>query len=177
MTFPVSAARPLSLDERRQRGFCTCPSAGESQAGAADESGCVHHPEGADLSIEERGAAGFLFFDERRRRHVTWADIVEAMRQGHPGGRFNPGLVQHTWMALMRLLESIADPAGQPANVVTQAHADALIAWAADNLSTDERRWLLGFARGGGVSALETIFRGIAARAAREARILTQDPI
>jgi hypothetical protein len=166
---PVTA-HPLSLEERRQRDFCICSSSGESSGTSADGTRCPHHPEGVDLPIEARAVAGFLFYDERRRRHVNWADIVEAMRQGHPAGKFNPGLVQHTWVALMRLLESLADPAAPPAAVVTQDSADALVAWADAHLTVDERRWLLGFARGGGVAALETIFRGIAARAAHEAR-------
>jgi hypothetical protein len=124
------------------------------------------HQGGEDLEEDERAALGLWFFDDRRNRHVTWPDAVEAMRQRRYAGAINRNLVLHTWGMLIRLLEALEDPFGTPAPALTESQADALIEWAGEHLGRDEQRWLLGFARGGGAGALTTMFRSVARRAA-----------
>lgn len=151
--------RPLTEPERRARGLCTCPQ--KVDPGPPPQP-CGVHPDGVDLDEEARSAAGLVFYDDRRNRFVTWADAVEGMRQRRYAGAHNDDLMQFTWVMLIRLLEALHDPLGEPADNVTQALADDLVAWSDAALDADDRRWLLGFARGGGTPALCRMFRTVA---------------
>ncbi len=155
--------RPLSEPERRARGYCTCPQRVDPAPPAQP---CGVHPAGVDADEETRSAAGLVFFDDRRNRFVTWADAVEGMRQRRYAGAHDDDLMQFTWVMLIRLLEALHDPLGEPAPDVTQALADDLVAWSDTALDADDRRWLLGFARGGGTPALCRMFRAVARTAA-----------
>jgi len=161
------AARPLTEAERWARGWCTCPQKVDTSPPAVP---CVVHPDGTDPDEETRAARGLEFYDDRRNRFVTWADAVEGMRQRRYAGAVNDDLMQFTWVMLIRLLEARRDPLGTPAPEITQAAADDLVAWSDAALTPDERRGLLGFARGGGALVLGDMFRAVArdAVAARE---------
>ena len=153
--------RPLTDAERRSRGYCTCPQKIDREPAPAP---CAVHPEGDEPTDAEREARGLVFFDDRRNRFVTWADAVEGMRQRRYAGAINDDLVQFTWVMLIRLLESLRDPLTEPATELTPALADDLVAWSGGALPEDDRRWLLGFARGGGTFALCRMFRDLAER-------------
>ncbi len=153
--------QPFSYDERRRRGFCTCPQ--KIDAGPTLEP-CLVHPDDEEPPETERIARGLLFFDDRRNRFVTWPDAVEGMRQRRYVGVINDDIVQFTWLMLIRLLESLRDPLGVPAPEMSPALVDELIAWSETTLAEDNRRWLLTFARGGGSMALCSLFRDVARR-------------
>ena len=153
--------QPLSYDERRRRGFCTCPQ--KIDAGPTLEP-CLVHPDDEEPPETERIARGLLFFVDRRNRFVTWPDAVEGMRQRRYVGVINDDIVQFTWLMLIRLLESLRDPLGVPAPEMSPALIDELIAWSETTLAGDNRRWLLTFARGGGSMALCSLFRDVARR-------------
>jgi hypothetical protein len=159
----------MTLGERRRRAYCTCPNE-RDDPGLTDSDPCLVHIDGEDLAEAEREALGLWFFDDRRSRHVGWADAVEAMRQRRYAGAINRYLVLHTWGTLIRLIEALRDPFGSPSTVITAEQADELIHWAGDHLHREEQRWLLGFARGGGADALIHMFRSIARRAVDEPR-------
>lgn len=160
-TVSNDAFRPLTYAERRARGYCTCPQ--KIDVGPAPEP-CLVHPDGDDLPESARVAADLLFFDDRRNRFVTWADAVEGMRQRRYAGAINSELVQFTWVMLIRLLEALRDPLGEPAPDISPELADDLVAWSDTALAEDDRRWLLGFARSGGTFALNRMFRDLARR-------------
>jgi hypothetical protein len=143
------------------RGFCTCPQRTRGPAAEPSLSPCGIHPDGVDLPEPEREARGLVFYDDRRDRHVTWPDAVEAMRQDRYASAGNPGLVLFTWRNLLQLLAALRDPLA-PDMPADEAGADALIAWAGAHLGRSELRWLLVFARGGGSAALCELFRFVA---------------
>jgi hypothetical protein len=157
--------QPLSLEERAARGFCLCPhrhtpGRGAGAGGdAANTVACAVHPDGRDLDESERRRLGLLFFDDRRDRHVSWPDAVEAMRQGRYAGAANDDLVMFTWRNLLQLLATLRSPTTAVDPPATQEGADELIAWAGERLDHDQLRWLLVFARGGGSAAMCELFR------------------
>jgi len=163
---PVSdggMVEPLTLQQRKARGFCLCALSLPYESGVTpDVVRCDIHPEKLAYSDEYNEAHGLLFFDDRRNRYVTWADAVEGMRQPRYAGASSPGLVLFTWMNLMRLLEALCYPAREPVEVITEAAADQLIAWAEPRFPPDELGSLIGFARGGGGGALCKVFRRVA---------------
>jgi hypothetical protein len=149
---------PLTLDERRARGYCTCPQSVGSSDDAADGR-CSLHPDGRDLPEDERTARGLHFYDDRRDRNVTWPDAVEAMRQARYAGASNPELAMFTWMNLMRLLAVLRDPSSAPEGPEDESEADELIGWAGDHVPVGLLRWLLVFARGGGAGPMCDLLR------------------
>lgn len=153
--------RPMTYVELRARGFCTCPQ--KIDVGPAPEP-CLVHPDDDDVPDAEREAAGLVFFDDRRNRFVTWPDAVEGMRQRRYAGAMTDDLVQITWVMLIRLLETLRDPLAEPAAEATRELADDLVGWSAATLSVEDRRALLGVARGGSTFALVGIFRDLARR-------------
>lgn len=156
---------PLSYDDRRSRGFCTCPQ--RIDADPAPEP-CLVHVDGDELPDDQRQTRGLVFFDDRRNRFVTWPDAVEGMRQRRYAGAVNDELIVFTWAMLIRLLEALHDPLGDAAEVITPIGADALITWSDTALPEDYRRWLLTFARGGGSMTLGEMFRHVARTVAAE---------
>jgi hypothetical protein len=120
------------------------------------------HGDDDEMPEADRQARGLVFFDDRRNRFVTWADAVEGMRQRRYAGAVNDDLMVFTWAMLIRLLEALHDPLGDAADVITPAHADALITWSDTALPVSHRQWLLTFARGGGSMALSEMFRDLA---------------
>ena len=163
---PVSDGRvvePLTVQQRKARGFCLCALNRPHESGVTpDVLLCGIHPLQSAYSDEYNQAHGLLFFDDRRNRYVTWADAVEGMRQPRYAGASSPSLVLFTWMNLIRLLEALCYPAREPVEVITEAAADQLIAWAEQHFPPDDLGSLIGFARGGGSGALCNVFRRVA---------------
>ena len=155
------ALRPLTDAARRTRGFCTCPQ--KVDVGPSPEP-CRVHPDGVEASEAEREETGLVFFDDRRSRFVAWPDAVEGMRQRRYAGAVDDEMVQFTWVMLIRLLEALRDPLADPADEITPALADDLVAWSGATLPVDDRRALLVVARGGSTFALTRIFRDLARR-------------
>ena len=154
---------PMTLQQRKARGFCTCPprsAAGAETPPEADP--CGVHPKHLLHSEEHNLSHGFVFFDDRRNRYVTWADAVEGMRQPRYAGATSKGLVLYTWMNLMRLLEALCYPMQEPAAEITEQSAERLITLAGRRFPPDALANLIHFARGGGTEALCTIFRTVA---------------
>jgi hypothetical protein len=157
---PWDLIEPLTLEQRKARGFCTC--AVKSSGGAdtsADSEPCRVHPRDVVHSAEHNQSHGLLFFDDRRNRHVTWPDAVEGMRQPRYAGANSKMLVLYTWVNLVRLLEALCEPTREPAAQVTEESAERLIAIAGARFPPDALAGLISFARGGGTAALCTIFR------------------
>ena len=162
-----SDLNPMSAAERQRRGFCICPIRARRDRTPGDTH-CTVHRDGLDLSDAQRTAASLMFFDDRRQCFVTWPDAVEAMRQGRYVGAANLALTLITWVNMMRLLETLHDPFGPPAAQLTEAQADALIAWAGAVIPVEERRGLLTVARGGGTPSICALFR-MAAQSGQDA--------
>jgi hypothetical protein len=120
------------------------------------------HPQDGDIPEAQRLAASLVFFDDRRQRFVTWPDAVEAMRQDWPAGAGNVGLTLFTWINLIRLLEALHDPLGTPAAQLTEAQADALVAWSDQAIPLAERRRLITVARSGVTESICVLFRMMA---------------
>jgi hypothetical protein len=127
--------------------------------------GCPVHPDGTELPEDERLARNLVFYDDRRDRHVTWPDAVEAMRQGRYAGAGNLDLMMFTWRNLLQLLGTLRSPLTVMDAPATEEAADELIAWAEGHLGHEQLRWLLVFARGGGAAAMCELFRIAGARA------------
>ena len=160
---------PLTLQQRRDRGFCTCPlRILDAAAAAKDPESCRVHAKRVGHSAEYNQSHGRPFFDDGRNRYVTWEDIVEGMRQPRYAGASSKGLVLFTWMNLMRLLEALCYPTREPAGEITEQSAERLIKWAGQSFPPDVLRSLIAFARGGGTEALCKIFRTVARNAQRE---------
>jgi hypothetical protein len=149
---------PLTLDERRARGFCTCPQVSDD-ADTSVRGTCPVHPEGRELPEEQRTAQDMHFYDDRRDRYVTWPDAVEAMRQGRYASARNPELALFTWMNLMRLLMVLRDHTSQSEGPDDESQADDLIAWAQQHVPAEHLRWLLVFARGGSAGPMCDLLR------------------
>jgi hypothetical protein len=162
--------QPLSYDLRRALGYCTCAQRVDA---SPPPDVCLVHGDDDEMPESEREARGLMFFDDRRNRFVTWPDAVEGMRQRRYAGAVNDDLMVFTWAMLIRLLEALHDPLGDPAEVITNGHADALVAWSDSALPEDHRRWLLTFARGGGSMALSDMFRNVARSVVGEPRQVT----
>jgi hypothetical protein len=157
---------PMTLQQRRARGFCTCPPRTSAEADTTpDPEPCRVHPKHLVHSAEYNLSNRLLFFDDRRNRYVTWEDVVEGMRQPRYAGATSKGLVLYTWMNLVRLLESLCDPMREPAAEITEQSADRLIKLAGQNFPPDELASLIIFARGGGTEVLCKIFRTVARNA------------
>ncbi len=157
------AVAPLTLPQRKARGFCVCAlHLPHESAVTSDAVLCEVHPEQGVYSDEYNQARGFLFFDDRRHRYVTWPDAVEGMRQPRYAGASSRGLVLFIWMNLIRLLEALCHPERQPVEVITEAEANALIAQAGQRFPPDELSCLISFARGGGTGTLCKVFRRVA---------------
>ena len=157
---------PMTLEQRKARGFCTCPlnkSAGVETA--PDPEPCRVHPKHLVLSAEYNRSHGLLFFDDRRSRYVTWEDAVEGMRQPRYARATSKGLVLYTWMNLIRLLEALCYPTREPVAEITEQFAERLIKLAGQNFPPDALGSLINFARGGGSEALCTLFRTMARNA------------
>ena len=112
-------------------------------------------------SAEYNQSHGLLFFDDRRNRYVAWEDAVESMRQPRYAKATSKGLVLYTWMNLMRLLEALCYPSGEPAEEITEQSADRLIKWAGQNFPPDGLGSLIVLARGGGTEGLCQILRAM----------------
>src|SRR5262245_57954715 len=162
---PVSGGglvEPLTLQQRRARGFCTCPlKAPDGSATTPDPEPCLVHPTHLAHSADYNRSHGLLFFDDRRNRYVTWEDAVEGMRQPRYAGASSKGLVLFTWMNLMRLLEALCYPTREPAVEITEQLAQQLIRWAGQNFPPDGLSSLIGLARGGATEGLCKIFRAM----------------
>src|SRR6516162_3359596 len=151
---------PMTLQQRKARGFCTCPL--RTTAGAEttpDPEPCRVHPKHHVHSAEHNRSHGLLFFDDRRNRYVTWEDAVEGMRQPRYAGATSKGLVLYTWMNLVRLLEALCYPAREPAAEITEQSAERLIKLAGKNFPPDALASLIIIARGGETEALCKVFR------------------
>ena len=168
---------PLSLQQRRERGFCTCPlNIPAGLAATRDSEPCQVHPKQVGHSADYNLAQGRLFFDDSRNRYVTWEDAVEGMRQPRYSGASSKGLVLFTWMNLMRLLEALCYPTRKPATGISEESAEKLTRWAGQNFPPDVLRNLISFARGGGTDALCKIFRTVAHTTQRELTSGTDAP-
>ena len=166
---------PMALQQRKARGFCTCPL--RAPAGAEttpDPESCRVHPKHLVHSEEHNRSHGLLFFDDRRNRYVTWEDAVEAMRQPRYAGATSMGLVLYTWMNLVRLLEALCYPMREPAAEITERSAERLIRLAGQTFPPDALDGLIHFARGGETEALCKVFR-ILARNAQAGRAEGED--
>jgi len=160
---------PMTLQQRKARGFCTCPL--RTPAGAdttPDPEPCRVHPKDVVHSAEHNRSHGLLFFDDCRNRYVTWEDAVEGMRQTRYAGAKSKALVLYTWMNLIRLLEALCDPNAEPAAEITEQSADRLVKWAGQNFPPDGLGSLIGVARGGGTDGLCQVFRATARIAQRQ---------
>lgn len=155
---------PMTLQQRKARGFCTCPLRTPAEA-ELDPEPCRVHPKHLVHSAEHHRSHGLLFFDDRRNRYVTWEDAVEGMRQPRYAGAASKGLVLYTWMNLIRLLEALCYPTREPAVEITEQSAERLIKLAGQSASPEELGSLIIFARGGGTAALCKIFRMVARNA------------
>jgi hypothetical protein len=161
--------QPLTLQQRKERGFCTCPSRiPDSLPVTPDVEPCRIHLKGIGHSADYNQAHGLLFFDDSRNRHVTWEDAVESMRQPRYVGTSSRGLVLFTWMNLMRLLEALCYPAQEPAAEMTEPLAQQLTKWAGQTFPPDVLRCLIALARGGMTEALCKIFVTVARNAQPE---------
>jgi hypothetical protein len=158
--------QPMTLEQRKARGFCTCPL--KAPAGVEttpDHEPCRVHPKHLIDCAEYNQSRGLLFFDDRRNRYVTWEDSVEAMRQPRYAGATSRGLLLYTWMNLIRLLEALCYPTREPVAEVTEAWAGRLIRLAGQNFPPDGLASLMVVARGGDTEALCTVFRALARNA------------
>ncbi len=154
---------PLTLQQRKARGFCTCPlKTRDGSATTPDPEPCRVHPKHLVHSADYNQCHGLLFFDDRRNRYVTWDDAVESMRQPRYAGATSKGLVLYTWMNLMRLVEALCYPTREPATEITEQSAERLIKWTGQNFPPDVLGSLIVIARGGGTEALCKIFRTVA---------------
>jgi hypothetical protein len=163
------AVEPLNLQQRKERGFCTCPlKMSDGSTVTSDSEPCRVHPKHVRHSADYYRSHGLLFFDDSRNRCVTWEDAVEGMRQPRYAGASSKGLVLFTWMNLMRLLEALRYPTRAPAAEITEQSAERLTKWAGQNFPPDVLRSLMAFARGGGTDALCKIFSTVARNAQRE---------
>ena len=157
---------PLTLQQRRARGFCTCPlKTPDGSVTRPDPESCCVHPTHVVHSAEYNQSHGLQFFDDRRNRYVTWEDAVEGMRQPRYAGTSSKGLVLFTWMNLMHLLEALCYPTREPVAEITEQFAERLVKWAGQNFPPDVLGSLIGFARGGGTEALCKMFRTVARNA------------
>src|SRR5215471_6447270 len=157
-----NSVEPLTLQQRKARGFCTCPvNMSHGSASTPDPEPCGVHPKQVLHSAAYNQSHGLVFFDHRRNRYVTWEDAVEGMRQPRYAGASSKGLILFTWMNLVRLLEALCYPALEPAPEITEQSAQHLIKWAGQNFPPDALGSLIGFARGGGTEGLCKIFRTI----------------
>ena len=164
-----SAVEPLSLQQRKDRGFCTCPlKMPDGSTAPSDSEPCRVHAKQVRHSADYNRAHGLLFFDDNRNRYVTWEDAVEGMRQPRYAGASSKGLVLFTWMNLTRLLEALRHPTQEPTAEINERSAQQLITWAGQNFPPDELRSLMIFARGGQTEALCKIFRAVARNAHRD---------
>jgi hypothetical protein len=157
---------PLSLEQRKAKGFCTCPL--RTPAGAdttPDPEPCQVHPKRLGHSEDHNRSRKLLFFDDRRSRYVTWEDAVEGMRQPRYAGATSKGLVLYTWVNLIALLEALCYPTQEPSAAITEQSAQHLIELAGQRFPPDVLASLIHFARGGGTDALCKIFRTLAANA------------
>ena len=157
---------PMTLQQRKARGFCTCPL--RTTAGAettSDPEPCRVHPKHLIHSEEHNQSHGLLFFDDRRNRYVTWEDAVEGMRQPRYTGATSKGLVLYTWMNLVRLLEALCHPTREPATEITEQSAERLIKLAGKNFHPNELASLIVIARGGETETLCKVFRTVARNA------------
>ena len=167
-TFEGGVVEPLNLQQRRDRGYCTCPmKLPFGSTVTSDSEPCQVHAYQIGYSADYNRSRGLLFFDESRSRYVTWEDAVEGMRQPRYAGASSQGLVLFTWMNLMRLLEALRYPT-QPAVEITEQSAEQLTKWAGQNFPPDVLRSLIAFARGGGTESLCKIFRTVARNAQRD---------
>lgn len=154
---------PLTLQQRKARGFCTCPlKMSPVSASTPDPEPCAVHPKDVQQPAAYNQSHGLLFFDDCRNRYVTWEDAVEGMRQPRYAGASSKGLVLFTWMKLVRMLEALCYPTREPAVEITEQSAQRLIKWAGQNFPPDGLSSLIVFARGGGTEGLCKIFRTIA---------------
>ena len=157
------AVEPMTLHQRKERGFCTCPL--RTPAGAEttpDPEPCRVHPRHLLQSAEYNRSHGLLFFDDRRNRYVTWEDAVEGMRQPRYAGATSMGLILYTWMNLVRLLEALCYPTSEPAAEITDQFAERVIKLAGQNFPPDGLAGLIVLARGGETEALCKVFRTVA---------------
>ncbi len=162
---------PLTLRERKDRGFCTCPlKQPDGPSATTDSDPCLVHHEQLKYSQDYLEANELLFFDDRRNRFVTWADAVEGMRQPRYSGASSKALVLFTWMNLVRLLEALCYPDRATPAEITEKSAAVLIEWAGQNFPPDVLRSLIAFARGGGTEALCKIFQTVARNAQERQR-------
>ena len=160
---PGGLVEPMTLQQRKARGFCTCPL--RTPAGVEttpDSEPCQVHPKYLVHLAEHNFSRGLLFFDDRRDRYVTWEDAVEGMRQPRYVGATSRGLVLYTWMNLVRLLEALCYPTREPAAEITEQAAERLIKLAGQKFPPDALGSLIIFARGGGTEALCKLFRSVA---------------
>ena len=154
------SVEPLTLQQRKARGFCTCPlKLPQGSVSTPDAEPCAVHPKQIPQSATYNQSHGLLFFDDRRNRYVTWEDAVEGMRQPRYTGASSKGLVLFTWMNLVRLLEALCYPNREPAVEITEQSAEQLISWAGQNFPADGLGILIRLARGGGTEGLCKIFR------------------
>jgi len=152
----------LTLQQRRARGFCTCPlKTPDGSAAAPDPEPCRVHPKHVASSADSKKSHGLLFFDDRRNRYVTWEDVVEGMRQPRYAGATSKGLVLYTWMNLVRLLEALCYPTREPAAEISEQSAQRLIKWAGQNFPPDGLSSLIVIARGGETESMCKIFRAL----------------
>jgi len=157
------SVEPLTLQQRKARGFCTCPiKLPQGSVSTSDSEPCEVHPKHAAQSESYRQSHGLLFFDDRRNRYVTWEDAVEGMRQPRYAGASSKGLVLFTWMNLVRMLEALCYPSREPTMEITEQSGQRLINWAGQNFPPDSLSSLIGFARGGGTEGLCKVFRTMA---------------
>src|SRR5215467_6793730 len=142
---------PMTLQQRKARGFCTCPLRNSAEAEATtDPEPCLVHPKHLVHSAEYNRSHRLLFFDDRRNRYVTWEDVVEGMRQPRYAGATSKGLVLYTWMNLVRLLEALCYPTREPFAEISEQSAQQLITLAGQTFPPDGLGRLIIFARGGG---------------------------
>jgi hypothetical protein len=168
-TLEGGVVEPLNLQQRRDRGFCTCPlKLPFGSTVTSDSEPCQVHAYQIGHSADYNRSRGLLFFDESRSRCVTWEDAVEGMRQPRYAGASSRGLVLFTWMNLMRLLEALRYPTQEPATEISEQLAERLTKWAGENFPPDVLRSLIAFARGGGTESLCKIFRTLVCNALRE---------
>jgi len=156
---------PLTLEQRKAKGFCTCPLRTAGAETTPDPEPCQVHPKHLVHSEEHNRSQGLSFFDDRRNRYVTWEDAVEGMRQPRYAGATSKGLVLYTWVNLIALLEALCYPTREPAAEITEESAERLIKLAGQRFPPDVLGSLINFARGGGTDALCKIFRTLAGNA------------
>ena len=150
--------QPMTLRQRKARGFCTCPLRTPAGETTPDPEPCRVHPKHLVDSAEYNGSHGLLFFDDRRDRYVRWEDAVEGMRQPRYAGATSQGLLLYTWANLVRLLEALCHPTREPAAEITEQSAERLIRLAGQKVPPDGLASLITFARGGQTEALCKVF-------------------